>query len=443
MKLKIGLLLLKHSLLFLSGMLLLSSAVQASSFTLVYSGNLNGELEPCGCSAMANFGGIKRRATALSALRQQLAEKDQALFVVSNGGLITEHDSSDRIRSDYIFSGMASLAYDAIAVQSHDMGFGIDLMLPDQLPWVSPHPAFPDRRLLKTQGTKLAVFSWPEFQWVANSQLKKVDEDLSEALRAAKKSGYITLLFSPLEKDDALKKLPAGAIDILVVRGRDEQIKEPELINGMLVISPGTRGMLMGQLELQTDANGAITSHSHQIIELSDQLADAESLTGWYEQYNDAISQHYKALVKKRKEKDEGQSPYVGAQSCGICHVEQHKIWQESQHANALASLTEVKKDFDPHCLGCHTVGFEQAGGYLDQYITAELANVQCENCHGTGREHSQNPTIKLPNQQLLEQPVCLKCHNREHSPEFKLEEYWPKIEHGLAKPDENQGISG
>ena len=53
-----------------------AQAAAAQSVTLIYSGNLDGELEPCGCTAEGNLGGVRRRATMI----QRLRDKHPALF---------------------------------------------------------------------------------------------------------------------------------------------------------------------------------------------------------------------------------------------------------------------------------------------------------------------------------------------------------------------------
>ena len=101
----------KLSSLLLCGFM--SSSAYAVNLTLVYSGNLDGELESCGCSEKGNFGGIKRRVTVLDELRK----KHPTLVAISSGGLIRAEGSSDRIKSDSILIGFKEFKYDAIGVQ--------------------------------------------------------------------------------------------------------------------------------------------------------------------------------------------------------------------------------------------------------------------------------------------------------------------------------------
>ena len=66
---------------------------------------------------------------------------------------------------------------------------------------------------------------------------------------------------------------------------------------------------------------------------------------------------------------------------------------------------------------------------------------MQCENCHGPGKGHAANPTLKpgpvpAANGAALERPAappCRTCHMGSHSPNFAFGTYWPKIAHGKA----------
>lgn len=102
----------------------------AESLSIIYSGNLDGELEPCGCSAEGNFGGIKRRATML----QELRKKDPSVVILSAGGLLSTDGPGDRLKGEYILKGFATLDYDAIAVQWRDLSYGAEFAAAAKLP---------------------------------------------------------------------------------------------------------------------------------------------------------------------------------------------------------------------------------------------------------------------------------------------------------------------
>jgi hypothetical protein len=70
------------------------------------------------------------------------------------------------------------------------------------------------------------------------------------------------------------------------------------------------------------------------------------------------------------------------------------------------------------------------------------LAGVQCENCHGPRKAHSENPVATGKIQRDVFQ-ICSECHNSQHSPKFQLKEYWLKIAHGRQESLRNPEKSG
>jgi formate-dependent nitrite reductase cytochrome c552 subunit len=147
----------------------------------------------------------------------------------------------------------------------------------------------------------------------------------------------------------------------------------------------------------------------------------------------------------------------VGAPKCMVCHKaktgDQWKIWSESKHAGAFATLAspEALKIAaaqglgDPQqeaaCLNCHTTGGflgpETVVSANGNYDPAE--GVGCEACHGPGSAYKAK--------KVMEDPVaakeaglsmdksataCIRCHN-EGSPTFKgfdFEKSWAEVAH-------------
>jgi len=120
-------------------------------------------------------------------------------------------------------------------------------------------------------------------------------------------------------------------------------------------------------------------------------------------------------------------SQYVGASTCAGCHSEQYAVWERTGHAHAMATLERKNEQFDNECVRCHVVGFEK-GGFQTLITTPQLANVQCEACHGPGRDHTLSPAKGYG---VMQTPVgCTQCHTMPNSPDFNFETYWPKIKH-------------
>jgi hypothetical protein len=124
---------------------------------------------------------------------------------------------------------------------------------------------------------------------------------------------------------------------------------------------------------------------------------------------------------------------FVGAARCQACHPDTHAEWADTLHAGALETLKGIGQGENAECLACHTVGFGQNGGFIDEATTPELAGVQCENCHGPSGDHADNPgDLALRPSTSISSGVCGECHTGAHHPNA---EQWE--DSGHARIDE------
>lgn len=140
----------------------------------------------------------------------------------------------------------------------------------------------------------------------------------------------------------------------------------------------------------------------------------------------------------KTPEPAEGEPGYVGMDECDTCHEEAVVQWKTTVHASAYETLVVDNKQFDLSCVGCHVTGFREPSG-AEVVETRGLVDVQCEQCHGPGSLHIEDPETK-PLGELVPEAVCLECHTPEHSDTFDYTAYLRDIlgeGHGKAKRDE------
>jgi hypothetical protein len=125
--------------------------------------------------------------------------------------------------------------------------------------------------------------------------------------------------------------------------------------------------------------------------------------------------------------------PYVGAQVCQGCHVEEYKTWSQTDHAKAYKSLVADQRALDFDCVGCHTTGYKKEGGPKDPFTVAGMTAVQCEVCHGPGRAHATDPKAAKLNV-AFDEAACRTCHSTEQTGDrFVFAQYLPKVDHGKS----------
>lgn len=117
-----------------------------------------------------------------------------------------------------------------------------------------------------------------------------------------------------------------------------------------------------------------------------------------------------------------GEPGYAGIEACNDCHEEAVEFWKTTVHAGAYETLVVDNKQFDLSCVNCHVTGFRKPGG-SEVVENHDLRDIQCEQCHGPGSLHVEDPST---DNITLEAPssVCLECHTPEHSDTFDYEPY-------------------
>ena len=406
-------------------------------FTIIYSGNLNGELEPCGCAEESNLGGIKRRATMIQILRAEQPD----MFLISSGGLLSSESPQDRLKGEYILKGLATMDYDALGLQWSDLAFGSGFIQELALPWVASNwlgDGIPPLRTVERAGIRLAFFAWLDPQKSPQRKMTGVQKIASDdaqtlvrAMAKAKGEGAITMLSTTLSLEEARQRISLEKVDILLVNAVNEKYGKPQKIGNTLVLQPGMRGMRLGQVDIVVNRKSKIDDFRFEVIRLPATVPDAPELADWYLEYLARGKKDFLKRSRIRKARVSGASPYIGEEACKSCHTEAYKVWANSKHAGAYEALKSVNKAYDPDCIGCHTVGFKELGGFADPVITSHLLNVQCESCHDHSRGHVNSKGAKpVGHAGWLPQKICNQCHVGSHSPSFEFEPYWRKIAH-------------
>ena len=106
---------------------------------------------------------------------------------------------------------------------------------------------------------------------------------------------------------------------------------------------------------------------------------------------------------------------YVGAKKCRACHLKQFTSWEKTKMARSFDLLKPGVKaaekkvagldpaaDYtaDAKCLACHTIGYQQTGGFTSLKVTPDLVGVQCESCHGPGSDYLAKDKMSLQNKE-------------------------------------------
>jgi hypothetical protein len=262
----------------------------------------------------------------------------------------------------------------------------------------------------------------------------KVDDPFETAKRIipelkAKSDFIVVLAYMPLEATQRLATENPD-IDTVVVGRQLSSMDEPQHFNRATIVAAYSQTKYLGELRVYVRGDGTIENQLNRYVGLDSLIPDDPAALEIVNSAHSDFTNEQNKSAQSATAKPAlfgGESPYAGSESCSACHADAYEIWQKTGHAHAMATLERKNEQFDNECVGCHVVGF-QKGGFQSLYTTPQLANVQCESCHGPGRDHVSKPAKGYGS---FATPVgCMQCHTRPNSPDFDFGTYWPKIKH-------------
>ena len=152
-----------------------------------------------------------------------------------------------------------------------------------------------------------------------------------------------------------------------------------------------------------------------------------------------------------------GAAVYVGPVVCASCHQEQQDFWKAAVvedpervaqyakkpghpnpkgqvgHARAWQTLVDSKATGNRDCIACHSVGFEEQGGFCKVGDAPRWGNVSCESCHGPGSKHVEAESPAFIQKEVPEQR-CRECHHVPHITSTESFVYAEKLKLILGK---------
>jgi Cytochrome c554 and c-prime len=440
---------------------------------LIVSGQQDGYMEPCGCSA-EQIGGLIRRFGFI----ERLQNKNWPVALIELGGLIKDPANARggieqaKIKFDYAVKALKLLKYDALALSADDLKVGVgeamglfDNNLGEKtkivVANVKPEAVFEKifrPSIIATAGpVKLGItsvidpevlqkLSDPEKDVALNS-IKPPDEVLPAVLSELEsKSDYQVLM---VQGPPALAKrlgeaFPAFDIVVATSEFADPLSHEPELLNGgkTMLIAIGKKGKYVGAFGFHPKEAKPLQFH---LVTLNRRF-DGGGLP-----MKALIEDEYRQTLKAAGVVENflrrpfvGGAPgatFVGAVTCKDCHPNTFDKWQnKTKHSKAFDALVKDPKPnsaFDAECISCHTTGFEFNSGWISPKETPHLAGNQCENCHGPASRHVADPDnaefrkfIHLDAGQLNKTRLCYTCHDEDNSRDFELTKFWGEIVH-------------
>jgi mono/diheme cytochrome c family protein len=245
-----------------------------------------------------------------------------------------------------------------------------------------------------------------------------------------KECDFVVVLACVPAKDAIQMAVDNGDINIILDGFKHQGASLPARINRSNVVFVEDEGRILGELRFNIGEKVEVQPLNHL---LTRDVKDEPEMLAFVNQARAAITAAQHELANTPTTQPPAAQPatassFVAANACGNCHQPAFQVWQNSRHAHAIEILKKEKKEFDTSCVTCHVTGAGKEGGFIDLNQTPHLANVQCESCHGSGRDHVANPNgAKMAK---VNSQTCVGCHTRSNSPEFEFLSYWERVKH-------------
>jgi hypothetical protein len=251
---------------------------------------------------------------------------------------------------------------------------------------------------------------------------------------AGRYDSAIVLAYLPAEELEALAhELPE--VDA-VVGGPTLQSIPPHKSGPTLVTSVTNKGKFLATLHWTRPRDKSAAGSDEwnaEIVEVAAPLADDPKQLAGVRRFEEALARRDFAPAEAgfavmTPESQAADFAVAGSETCRKCHAAESKACNASRHHGAWQSLVAKGFSADAFCQRCHTNAYGLPGGFVSARRTPERVNVDCESCHGPAAAHVKDPKNRTP---FTAREQCTRCHDRENSPQFDYDTYWPRIEHG------------
>ena len=365
------------------------------SVVILYTGSTRSHLEPCGCY-QEQSGGLPRRAYAVDQFRKRGIQT----LLVDAGNIFDGDAEIDARRCETHIKALAAMGCSAVALSESDLSYA-DTYLRRQhaaatFPFLAPHAGHNDF----TQPFVVEQIGQHNVAFVVG----EVDEEV------AAQSDVVVALGDPKDPEH---------IDVVI---SPDEITPMVAEDGPIYVGCKSEGKTLGVLALWMDSNRELARHYATELALTAEVGESESvrqlLTDFYREFASETPLQDSRLFAKQLLEQQQENGYASAAACQRCHEQESLQWSATRHAFAYETLLKKERYFDARCVSCHTTGFGYQTGFQIGDSDSTLKGVQCETCHGPGKQHVGNPK-KSNIRSGADTSLCLQCHDPKHSPGF------------------------
>lgn len=442
----------------------------AKSVAVLYTSQVYGQIRSCNCTKF-RYGGYGRQATLLA----QLAKEPTGTVLIECGDALgTGSSEQEKLKSELTIKAMPLIGYAAYVpgesevagdlrkVKAACEALGVPMVCANVFDSKSGERICSAYTTRKTpDGVRVAIVGFlggdllPK-DLMKSSQIKIGDSVaiLKKLAPTLRKEADLVVVVAHMPVAGAKSIADLGIADVVICSHVDKKLIMPakdentvdapfsSVGRGAFVESLTRSNWSVGRLDLKRAGAGKWEAASNKLLYLDRAYEEDARIVKLYDKYSAQVTEltlrqraELKAQVEKKirargldpEKLRERMKTFAGDQVCGTCHKKEHEVWAATKHSHAMDALKKTSQEFDPECVGCHSTGHNQRGGFVNLKETASLANVQCESCHGPGKAHATKPAPKFG---PTGEDTCRGCHTDELSPGFDYDSMWKNVAH-------------
>ena len=366
------------------------------SVVILYTGGTRSHLEPCGCY-QEQSGGLPRRAYIVDEIRK----RGFSTLLVDAGNIFDGDAEIDARRCETNIKALAAIGYSAVGLSESDLAYDEAYLSRQRavatFPFLAPDAGRADR----TQPFVVEQAGEHTIAFIAGEACEQAvpQADIVVALGDSEATEHIDVVICP------------------------DEIEAKASEDGPLYVGCAYEGKTLGVLALWMDTRGKLARHYTAELALTGDVGESEPvrqlLTDFYRDVAaESPSQDARLFAEQLLEQQQ-KNGYASATACQRCHEQEYLQWSATRHAFAYETLLKKERYFDAGCVSCHTTGFGYPTGFQIGDSDSTLKGVQCETCHGPGKQHIGNPK-KSNIRSGADTALCLACHDTKHSPGFE-----------------------
>lgn len=358
------------------------------SLKVLFTGNINAELEPCGCRQFP-LGGINH----LHGLLSELNKKSEFIFIDSGDTFFKQNfpmldeKSSQLFRAKKLATALSMTKLKLKVLGDQDLAFGVDSLaeiLKDQKFSVLGTN-------LKSKKLTLIKFKKYEFNQhkiffigISSSKLFTQEEPdlivedplikIKDQIKSLNKIGYdkknkyhhLILISHSGMKEDKLIAQEIPELDWIIGSHSQNFTQKTVDVGETRLVQMLSRNHYIGDLTFEKNSPEVKFSF-HEVNQDLAEKVENNPLTSFVDQFQKELNEIQKAeQIKNSKALNVASEDkrLPTATTCMDCHDSQGAFWQKTAHSLAYKTLVSNDSENDLDCLKCHSVGLKEKNGF-------------------------------------------------------------------------------